>query len=130
AATAPATPATPAPSTAPAAGGVESASSRGIKRKDALSTDDGRWPWDLYFRRGAEEIVGSWALPEAAGNPLFGLPKLPESDKPLAEPFRHLRPFLRQHAELFFGRGKDIRELYDKVTSAASEPVILLYGAT
>ena len=106
------------------------ATSRDIVRKNGITTDDGRWPWDLYFRRGAEEIVAPWALPEAAGNPLFGLPTLPETDKPLTEPFRHLRPFSRQHAELFFGRGKDIRELYDKVTSTASEPVILLYGAT
>lgn len=104
--------------------------SRDITRKNPVPTDDGRWPWDLYFRRGAEESVGPWALPEAAGNPLFGLPTLPETDQPIAEPFRHLRPFSRVHAEVFFGRGKDIRELYDKVTSAASEPVVLLYGAT
>jgi len=108
----------------------ESSGSRDIGRKSAVTTDDGRWPWDLYFRRGAEETVGPWALPEAAGNPLFGLPTLPETDEPLTEPFRHLRPFSRKHAELFFGRGKDIRELYDKVTSAASESVVLLYGAT
>ncbi|HUQ83881.1 MAG TPA: CHAT domain-containing protein, partial [Gemmatimonadaceae bacterium] len=104
--------------------------SRDISRKKSVTTDDGRWPWDLYFRRGAEESVAPWALPEAAGNPLFGLPALPETAQPLTEPFRHLRPFTRAHAELFFGRGKDIRELYDKVTSAASEPVVLLYGAT
>jgi WD40 repeat protein len=110
--------------------GVAEPVSRAIVRKGAITTDDGRWPWDIYFRRGAEESVGPWALPEAAGNPMFGLPLLPEGDTPLETPFRHLRPFAREHAELFFGRGKDIRELYDKVTGTESEPVVLLYGAT
>jgi WD40 repeat protein len=124
--------ATPTWPPAPASDGAER-STRDIKRKQtagALTTDDGRWPWDLYFRAGAEETVAPWALPEAAGNPLFGLPKVQEGSAPLTEPFRHLRPFTREHAELFFGRGKDIRALYDKVTSTASEPVVLLFGAT
>jgi len=96
----------------------------------SLLSLDGRWPWDIYFRSGAEETVGPWNLPDAAGNPLFGLPPLPETNVVLSEPFRHLRPFVREHAELFFGRGKDIRELYDKLTGTTSEPVLLLYGAT
>ena len=126
-------PTTPTPPPATPNGSEGGPSTRDIKRKQpagGLTTDDGRWPWELYFRAGAEETVAPWALPEAAGNPLFGLPRVEEGGAPLTEPFRHLRPFTRAHAELFFGRGKDIRELYDKVTSAASEPVVLLYGAT
>jgi WD40 repeat protein len=43
-------------------------------------------------------------------------------------PYRHLEWFSREHAEIFFGRGKEIRELYERVTSAESSPVLLLYG--
>ncbi len=84
-----------------------------------------RWPWDLYVKQGAEATT-EWNLPDAVGDPLFGLPPLPELDLP-DSPFRHLHWFERQHAELFFGRGYDIRKLYEQVT-ASQTPIILLYG--
>lgn len=85
-----------------------------------------RWPWDLYLRGGAESVA-NWSLPTAVGDPLFGLPPLPPQDLP-ASPFRHLNWFDREHAAVFFGRGHQIRELHDLVTSAGTPPIVLLYG--
>ena len=42
-------------------------------------TDDHGFPWE--FRPGTE-LVERWSLPDAAGNPEFGLPRLPERDLP------------------------------------------------
>jgi WD40 repeat protein len=85
-----------------------------------------RWPWDLSVREGADS-VRLWTLSNASGNPLFGLPELPERDLPDA-PFRHLRWFEEEEAELFFGRGSETRELYERATAPASAPVILFHG--
>ena len=63
--------------------------------------DDHGFPWE--FRPGTE-LVERWSLPDAAGNPEFGLPKLPMRDLPIC-PFRHLAWFTAEHAEVFFGRG-------------------------
>jgi WD40 repeat protein len=84
------------------------------------------WPWRLYVRKGAQ-VVETWNLPDAVGNPLFGLPPLPEGDLP-GSPFRHLHWFEREHTEVFFGRGRQIRDLYRRVTSAGMAPIILLHG--
>ena len=87
---------------------------------------EGRWPWLLKFRPGAERVA-QWSLPEAAGDPLFGLPPVPQHDLP-ESPYRHLYRFEADHAEVFFGRGHEIRELYQRVTAADSPPVVLFYG--
>ena len=86
-----------------------------------------RWPWDFFIRPGAKVSVDRWNLPEAAGNPLFGLPPLPAMDLP-ASPYRNLEWFKREHAEIFFGRGYQVRDLYQRVTEPASAPIILFYG--
>lgn len=86
-----------------------------------------RWPWELRVKSGAEERVRRWNLPEAAGDPLFGLPGLPPLDLP-ESPFRHLSWFDREHAAVFFGRGFQIRELYNRVTAADAAPLLLFYG--
>ncbi|MFN8444205.1 MAG: AAA family ATPase [Caldilineaceae bacterium] len=83
-------------------------------------------PWALYSLPGAE-VALQWNLPQAAGDPLFGLPPLPALDLP-DEPYRYLSWYERQQAELFFGRGSDIRKLYDAATAADGSPLILLYG--
>ena len=43
-------------------------------------------------------------------------------------PFRHLNWFTAEHAEVFFGRGYQVRELYDRVTDPGGSPVVLLFG--
>ena len=96
---------------------------------DAVSpdpSDDHGFPWE--FRPGTE-LVERWSLPDAAGNPEFGLPRLPERDLP-ESPFRHLACFTAEHAEVFFGRGYQIRELYEQVTDPTGPPILLLHGAS
>jgi tetratricopeptide (TPR) repeat protein len=88
-----------------------------------------RWPWDLYVSPGAEERLARWSLPVAARDPLFGLPALPAMDLPVS-PFKHLSWFGREDAPVFFGRGREIRDLYEAVTRPEAEPIVLLFGAT
>jgi WD40 repeat protein len=85
-----------------------------------------RWPWELCIRPGAEP-ARHWNLPEAAGDPLFGLPALPRLDLP-ESPFRHLSWFDREHAEVFFGRAFQVRDLFDRVTAPDAPPILLFYG--
>jgi hypothetical protein len=96
---------------------------KGLKLRRDKSND---FPWNMYIRDGAE-IVKEWNLPNAAQNPLFGLPELPKADLP-EEPFRFLRRYEPKHADIFFGRGQYIRQLYDRITSEKAAPVILFYG--
>lgn len=64
---------------------------------------------------------------QAVGDPLFGLPPLPQQDLP-ESPYRHLNWFTRKDAEVFFGRGHQIRELYDRLTAPHTAPIMLFYG--
>lgn len=82
--------------------------------------DSERPPWDLSIRPGAERVE-MWA----PGTP--PLPPVPRRDLP-ERPFRHLHRFGREHAELFFGREREIWELYERVVADDAPPVILLYG--
>ncbi len=90
-----------------------------------------KWPWDLYPTAMTDQIA-QWSLREAAGDPLFGLPPLSKHPLPSPKdgPFLGLSYFREKHAELFFGRGTQIRELYDLVTNEQFDldPLILLYG--
>ncbi|HZF11033.1 MAG TPA: CHAT domain-containing protein, partial [Thermoanaerobaculia bacterium] len=88
-----------------------------------------RWPWDLHVAPGAEEEARRWSLPRVVRDPLFGLPPLPAMDLPLS-PFKHLAPFTREDAPVFFGRGREIRELHEEVTRPEGAPLVLLFGAT
>ena len=85
-----------------------------------------RWPWALTPRPGAE-LVLQWNLPEAANDPLFGLPALPPGDLP-ESPFRNILWFRREDAPIFFGRGHDIRQLWECATAAGGAPIVLYYG--
>jgi WD40 repeat protein len=96
-------------------------------RVNGTEVDYGSWPGKLHFKPGAESLGDDFSFAKLAGDPLIGLPALPE--KPLPEkPYRAIYRFEKDHAELFFGRGQKIRELFDKVTSQSSAPIILLYG--
>ncbi|MGB0861815.1 MAG: hypothetical protein ACPGXZ_02810 [Saprospiraceae bacterium] len=96
---------------------------KGLKLRRDKGSD---FPWSMYIREGAE-IVKDWNLPSASKNPLFGLPELPKLNLP-EEPFRFLRRYEPEHAEIFFGRDRYIRQLYDRITSEKAAPVILFYG--
>ena len=103
---------------------AEGANFRNAYVEDAPPADT--WPWELRVRPGAE-ITGDWNLPESVGDPLSALPRLAPGLLP-EKPFRHLHWFTREDAEVFFGRGYQIRELYDRVTGDDTPAVILLYG--
>ena len=60
----------------------------------------------IFTARAGAEAVPAGACPQAANDPLFGLPPLPTLDLP-DKPYRHLDWFRREDAEIFFGRGGD-----------------------
>lgn len=62
-------------------------------------------------------------------DPCRGLPGLPRQPLP-ARPYRYLERFTARDAEIFFGRNREIRSLYDRLTAEESAPVVLLYGRT
>ena len=92
--------------------------------------DDDGFPWKLQYHPGSE-TVERWNLFE--DDPLFGLPDLTADIGWPVEPYRNLEYFQRDHARIFFGRGRAIRELYDLLTFPA-EPLearlIFYYGQT
>ncbi len=90
------------------------------------SPDLDRWPWELYVAEGAE-TAASWSLVQACKDHTLGLPPLPNRDPP-SRPFRYLEWFSREHAEFFFGRGREVRALFELTTVETSSPLILLYG--
>jgi len=83
--------------------------------------------WDIYYRDGAEKVK-EWNLPAAANNPLFGLPEIsPDYYRKLPNtPFIGLQYFKKEEAAIFFGRGAQIRKLYNYITGI--HPIILFYG--
>ncbi len=92
--------------------------------------DDLGFPWGLQYRPGSED-VGRWNLFEDA--PLFGLPDLPADIVWPVEPYRNLEYFQREHARIFFGRGRAIRELFNLLTlpaGPAESRLIFYYGQT
>lgn len=60
-------------------------------------------------------------------DPCYGLPGLPRHPLP-GLPFRYLARFTEKDAEVFFGRNREIRQLYDLLTAADRPPVVLFYG--
>src|SRR5271157_439517 len=93
-------------------------------------TDDDGFPWIVQYRKGSEHVA-RWNLFE--DDPLFGLPELPTDIGWPVEPYRNLEYFQRDHARIFFGRGRAIRELYNLLTlpaESAESRLIFYYGQT
>lgn len=86
-----------------------------------------QFPWLWLLKPGAEKIE-KWNLAEAAQQPLAFLPDIPTTYKLPDEPYRGLRRFERKHAEIFFGRGNEIWNLYQSITSPNTPPIILFHG--
>lgn len=100
---------------------------RGLYRKTESKQAEDRFPWEMHIKTGAE-VTKEWNLPEAVENPLFGLPEIPSNYNLPDDPFIFLGRYERKHAEIFFGRSYYIRDLYNRIASKNSSPVILLYG--
>lgn len=97
-----------------------------------MKMDLDRFPWDIYYKEGAENVK-NWNLPDAANDPLSGLPKIPGKYTFPDEPYLFLRSYERKHSKVFFGRSYYIRNLYNMVKAAKSSDaespgIILLYG--
>lgn len=116
------------------AAGEATASCRGNTRLlycDEESTEagesmHGHWPWFIRTAPGAE-WVEEWNLPDAAGDPLALLP-VPQSGPLPDSPYPGLRRFTSADVAIFFGRGQEVRRLYERVTSRSSAPILLLHG--
>lgn len=100
-----------------------STDTRGIGWAQASS----RFPWEIHYRQG-HEYIQNWNLPDAAGDPYFGLPDIPGSYGYPDQPFRFLNRYKKKSARIFFGRGQYIRDLYHRLTSPHAAPILLLYG--
>ncbi len=87
------------------------------------------WPWELHFAPAHSPAIENWTLNDALKDPYFGLPELPSLELPEA-PFVNLRPFTRDEAPIFFGRGWEIRRLYKALTSEEECPIVLFFGLT
>lgn len=85
--------------------------------------------WHVCLRPDADSSeVLNWKFADALRDPLFGLPPIPPQYSFPPEPFRFLRHYEAEHARVFFGRGKAIRDLYRLVDDPEGAPAILLYG--
>jgi len=98
----------------------------GVESREDVSDVEG-FPWDLYHRTEADQVL-RWNL--FLDDPMHGQPDLPDDILPPAEPFRRLFRFEREHALVFFGRGRQIRELYDLLATPKTYPVVLYHGPT
>ena len=87
-----------------------------------------RYPWELKIREGAEQ-VNQWNLPDVSNNPLFKLPKLDDKYyKSLPKrPFHYLKYYAQEDAATFYGRGYEIRDLYETLQQTRNS-ISLLYG--
>lgn len=97
--------------------------SRGI----GLDKEVARFPWEIHFRKGHENIR-NWNLPDAAEDPYFGLPEIPADCGYPKEPYQFLNRYTRADARVFFGRGVYVRDLYHRLQSPHTAPIILLSG--
>jgi WD40 repeat protein len=98
----------------------------GVESREEVADVEG-FPWDLHHRTEADQVL-RWNL--FLDDPMHGLPDLPEDILPPAEPFRRLYRFEREHALVFFGRGQEVRELYDLLVTPKTYPVVLYHGPT
>ncbi|MEO1256585.1 MAG: hypothetical protein AAFY41_17085, partial [Bacteroidota bacterium] len=90
-------------------------------------TENEKSAWEIKYELTSEMVAASWNLPSIAASPLFGLPlpgkyyfNLPEC------PYPGFKPFDGAHAGVFFGRGQEIRVLYNAIKDIY--PVILVHG--
>ncbi|MEZ5038396.1 MAG: CHAT domain-containing protein [Saprospiraceae bacterium] len=98
-------------------------------REDIAITDQPviSFPWSLSYSPG-KTAIGFWSLPQAANNPLFGLPPINDDYDLLNEPFKYLQRYEGHGARNFFGRADYIQRIYRRLNDKDSAPLLLLYG--
>lgn len=98
---------------------------RQLYREGTQETTD-QWPWLLV----GSEKAKAWSFADALNDPTFGLPSLPNDIGLPNEPYRNLNRFTRESARVFYGRGQDIRSLFQAIINETpgSDRIVLLYG--
>ena len=86
--------------------------------------DKSGWACNLYCK---EDSTTAWKLSDATNDPLIGIPPLPKRKLP-ANPFCANSWFTASHAEVFFGRNKQIADFYRFLTKPDGFSINLLYG--
>ncbi len=81
-------------------------------------------PYEKVAAR-AHAMLASDELP--LPDPYWGLPAPQPRDLP-STPFRILHCFTSKDAEIFFGRGRKVRQLYQTIVAPGGAPVVLLHG--
>lgn len=93
--------------------------------RDLVFAQEGTtWGLDIFRHDNAP---ADWRLQDLVDDPLWDLQPLPLTDLP-PSPYRYLNWFRYEDAPIFFGRRRQIRELYELLISPASPPLLLLYG--
>lgn len=82
--------------------------------------------WNLYLDN---EDDGEWKIEKELNNPYFGLPKPPKYYFPQT-PYISLRPYSENESLIFWGRGREIRDLFIRVMDPDTNPIVLFYGQT
>jgi signal transduction histidine kinase len=85
-------------------------------------------PGDTW-KLSASEDAANWKIGDEIDNPYFGIPE-PASTHLPPTPYISLKPYTEKEAAIFWGRGKQIKELYFAALDRYTNPVILLYGQT
>ncbi len=93
------------------------------KKKDSPES----FKWGLYFREKNKSIK-EWTLKEAIKSPFIGLPPIRNDILFPDNPFKGLSFYTVEDARIFFGRGKQVKDLFFNVNSNNSPPVLLYYG--
>ncbi len=82
-------------------------------------------PTQAFLKRAKNTLGGRLSTLD----PYAGLPPLPERELPNLTPFLGLSYFTgEKHAEVFWGRGAEIRDLYFRLTDPKDRTIIMVYG--
>lgn len=98
---------------------------RSLVFEEDSATTISDFPWKLHVAPGKEDSL-NWSL--AQDNPLLGLPESPKDIVLPEDPYLFFQRYERSHAQVFFGRARHIRLLYERIVNPESPPLILLHG--
>ncbi|MDX1477670.1 MAG: hypothetical protein R3301_08165, partial [Saprospiraceae bacterium] len=103
---------------------ISGKSTRGVRRKE--TGEHAGPPWRLHVRPGAD-AAAEWNIATSTGNPLFNLDIVGKYALP-PEPYRSLRRYEESHARIFFGRGREIRALFNLLTDPGRNAIVQFHG--
>ncbi|MGB6687160.1 MAG: CHAT domain-containing protein [Terracidiphilus sp.] len=100
---------------------------RTVDEAEETAPQTNEFQWALYTR---DASAAEWKLSIGANDPLIGLPPLDLQKYPLPEtPYVSIKGHQVGDAAIFFGRNREIRELYDwMLRNPDAPPLMLFYG--